>query len=58
MFQRYGHSATLLRSSPHLLELLLFGGLDESFQCMSNTTVVVFGKSYIVIGESYIVIGE
>ena len=41
---RYGHSATAISLTEGLTEVTLFGGVDENYDNISDTTVFRFGE--------------
>ena len=44
LVQRCDHSAASFTISPECMEVVLFGGRNESFQSIADTAVLRFGK--------------
>ena len=44
LVQRYGHSAASFTISPECMEVVLFGGQNESVGDIADTAVLRFGK--------------
>ncbi len=48
--KRWGHSATVLSSSPTSMEILVFGGCTRGTWSISATTLLILGELFAVGG--------